>query len=132
LEQVIQRDLADEGPLPALLPLAQRPAYRHAWNGIVHRLEKNDAYRARFRKVFGTRPTQDNVAKALATYLRTILSGNSVYDRARQAAVRRGLEHPGAEDFAGVLDAREVKNLGGGLTTPAEAAPVLAKGYELF
>jgi len=132
LEQVLQRDLADEGPLPALLPPEERPSYRHAWNGIVHRLEKNEAYRSSFQKAFGTRPTQDNVAKALATYVRTILGGNSVYDRAKQAAGRRGASDPGAEDFERVLDQAAVQVLGGGLTTPAEAAAELVKGYRLF
>jgi cytochrome c peroxidase len=132
LEQTIQRDLADEAPLPAELPLEQRPAYRHAWNGIAHRLEKNDAYRARFKKVFGTRPTQDNVAKALATYLRTILSGNSVYDRARQEASRRGEADLKAAHFEAVLDARAVQALGGKLTSAAEAATLLVRGHQLF
>jgi cytochrome c peroxidase len=132
LEQVIQRDLADEGPLPSLLPLEQRPAYRHAWNGIVHRLEKSDSYRHRFQKVFGTRPTQDNVAKALATYLRTILSGNSIYDRAKQEAVQRGDTELKAAHFEVILDAAAVKALGGALGTPGDAAAALARGHQLF
>src|SRR5205085_8729681 len=106
--------------------------YRHAWNGIVHRLEKNAAYGARFRKTFGTRPTQDNVAKALATYLRTILSGNSVYDRAKREAARGGDADLKAAHFERVLDADAVKALRGGLTTPAAAAGDLLRGYQLF
>jgi cytochrome c peroxidase len=128
LEQVVQRDMADEGPLPGP-GLGQHPPFRHAWNGVVHRLEKDAAYRVRFLRVFGTRPTQDNLAKALATYLRTILSGNSVYDRARQEASNSKTK---AEHFERVLDADAVKALRGGLTSNAEAAATLVQGQELF
>jgi len=132
LEQVLQHDLADEEPLPALVPVDQRPSYRHVWNRIVHRLEKNEAYRARFARTFGTRPTQDNVAKALATYLRTILAGNSVYDRALREAKHREASDPSAEDYEHVLDPPAVKALRGGLTKPAEAAAELVRGQRLF
>jgi cytochrome c peroxidase len=130
LEQVVQRDLADEGPPPSAQ--AQPPGFRHAWNGVVHRLEKDPGYRARFLRVFGTRPTQDNVGKALATYLRTILSGNSVYDRAKQEAAKRGHGELEAEDFERVLDAGAVEALHGNFAAPAEAAAALVQGYQLF
>jgi cytochrome c peroxidase len=55
-------------------------------------------YQTAFRKVFGTKLNPDGVAKAIAAYERTILSGNSPYDRFRagdattlSASVRRGL-----------------------------------------
>ena len=40
-------------------------------------------YQEQFRRVFGTDLTPDGVAKAIATYERTILSGNSPFDRFR-------------------------------------------------
>jgi cytochrome c peroxidase len=39
------------------------------------------AYQEQFRRVFGTDVTPEGVAKAIAAYERTILSGNSAYDR---------------------------------------------------
>ena len=39
------------------------------------------AYRAEFEKVFGVPPNADNVAKALAAFLRTLNSGESPWDR---------------------------------------------------
>ena len=56
------------------------------------------AYQAQFQRVFGTGVTADGVAKAIAAFQRTILSGNSAYDRYRAGdaaalspAARRGL-----------------------------------------
>ena len=55
-------------------------------------------YQAAFRKVFGTELNPDGVARAIAAYERTILSGNSAYDRFRagddaalSASAQRGL-----------------------------------------
>jgi len=39
------------------------------------------SYRRQFKKVFGSEVTSENVAKAIAAYVRTIMSGNSAYDR---------------------------------------------------
>jgi cytochrome c peroxidase len=56
------------------------------------------AYQAQFQRVFGTGVTADGAAKAIAAFQRTILSGNSAYDRYRAGdaaalspAARRGL-----------------------------------------
>jgi cytochrome c peroxidase len=49
---------------------------------IIERLKASPGYRARFAQVFGNGEiTIDHVAKAIATFERTILSGNSAYDR---------------------------------------------------
>ena len=40
-------------------------------------------YRTQFRRVFGTSVTPDAVAKAIAAFQRTLVSGNSAYDRYR-------------------------------------------------
>lgn len=47
----------------------------------IERLSKVDAYRERFQKVFGGDVTEQNIAKAIAAYERTILSGDAPYDR---------------------------------------------------
>ena len=48
---------------------------------IVNRLREIPDYRTRFKKVFGTDVTLDGVAKAIAAFERTALTGNSPYDR---------------------------------------------------
>jgi cytochrome c peroxidase len=65
---------------------------------LVKNLGAIPEYQAAFKKVFGTELNPDGVAKAIAAYERTILSGNSPYDRfgagesaALSAAARRGL-----------------------------------------
>jgi cytochrome c peroxidase len=75
LEEVIQRELADEF----------RPTGRHTWPGVIGRLRKNKAYMQLFKATFAdTWPNQDTVGIALATYMRTLLAGNSLHDRADQ------------------------------------------------
>ena len=48
---------------------------------VVKNLGAIPAYQAEFRKVFGTDLNPDGVAKAIAAYVRTIVSGNAPYDR---------------------------------------------------
>jgi len=69
--------------------------------GVVARLTADAAYKAEFEKAFGPGPiTYDMVAKAIATFERTVISGNSPFDRyqyggdkkALSAAAIRGLE----------------------------------------
>ena len=50
---------------------------------LVRNLGAIPEYQAAFRKVFETELTPEGVAKAIAAYERTILSGNSPYDRFR-------------------------------------------------
>ncbi len=47
----------------------------------VKRLSKIPEYRRRFKQVFGTGVTEEGFAKAIAAFERTVLSGNSPYDR---------------------------------------------------
>jgi cytochrome c peroxidase len=56
-------------------------------------------YRQRFEEVFGEKPTPQNTAKALATFVRTLLSGNAPFDHfehgdqtALSPSARRGLQ----------------------------------------
>ncbi len=50
---------------------------------VVKNLGAIPAYQVEFRAVFGTELNPDGVAKAIASYVRTIVSGNSPYDRFR-------------------------------------------------
>ena len=61
-----------------------------AWTGpnqgakadeIVAKLNALQDYRAQFQKVFSSAATPDNVVKAIASFERTIISGNTAWDR---------------------------------------------------
>jgi cytochrome c peroxidase len=71
-----------KGPLanPAEMTSDQTPDLAH--RGVVERLKAVPGYVERFQRVFGTADFSiDHVAKAIATFERTVLSGNSPYDR---------------------------------------------------
>jgi cytochrome c peroxidase len=138
LEQVIQRDLEDERE-PSSRAKSESPAARHVWHGVVRRLRKDDDYRKQFEQVFGIKqPTQDAIGKAVATYLRTILSGNSLYDQANQERAKRRAREVEAQDYKKVLDSDAVKSLDPDMPGKnedervQEAARRLAHGYQLF
>lgn len=66
---------------------------------LVEKLNKIPGYRQQFQKVFGTDVTADGIAKAIAAFERTILSGDAPYDRfkagdktALSAAAQRGMD----------------------------------------
>jgi cytochrome c peroxidase len=129
-----------DGRAAALEEVVQRPAKaddsikQHNWTGVVERLRGQPEYVRRFQQVFGTPPTQDAVGKALATYLRTVLVGNSLYDRAAAGMRQRGGHALTAVDFEKVLDEATIKSLlapDAPLTKP-EAARALHRGYTLF
>lgn len=48
---------------------------------VVGRLQKVDGYKKQFQAIFGTDVNSEGMAKAIAAYERTILSGNAPYDR---------------------------------------------------
>jgi cytochrome c peroxidase len=66
---------------------------------IVGRVGALEGYRSQFRKVFNEDATADNMMKALAAYERTIISGDTAWDKfnagnqsALDAAAKRGFE----------------------------------------
>jgi cytochrome c peroxidase len=66
---------------------------------VVAKLNSLAAYRAEFRQVFGTDVTSDGIAKAIAAFERTVVTGPSPYDRylagdstALSPAATRGLQ----------------------------------------
>jgi cytochrome c peroxidase len=66
---------------------------------VVEKFSKIPEYQERFQKVFGTGVTEKGFAQAIAAFERTILSGDSPYDRfkagdtaALSAAQKRGLK----------------------------------------
>ena len=63
-----------------------------AWTGanmgakadeIAGKLNALQAYRAQFQKVFGSEATPESIVKAIAAFERTIISGNTAWDRAK-------------------------------------------------
>lgn len=48
---------------------------------LIPKLNKIEGYRKQFQQVFGTDVTADGIAKALASFERTLLSGNAPYDQ---------------------------------------------------
>jgi len=62
---------------------------------VVRNLGAITAYQEQFRKVFGTELNPEGVAKAIAAYVRTILSGNAPYDHFRAGG--KGALSPAAQ-----------------------------------
>ena len=86
---------------------------------IVVRLERLDVYRGLFKEAFGTESiTIDRVAQAIATFERTLLSGNSPFDRYQRGdagAVSASAQARASICFAERLSATPV--------TPASISP---------
>jgi cytochrome c peroxidase len=66
---------------------------------IIERLKSIEGYRKEFQEVFGSEPTEENIAQAIAAYERTIISRDAPYDRykagdkdALSESARRGME----------------------------------------
>ena len=65
----------------ALGPIANPIEMGHQLDDVVNELNQIQGYKDRFQKVFGTDVTTDGIAKAIAAFERTVLSGNSPYDK---------------------------------------------------
>jgi len=83
----------------AVGPVANPIEMGHTIEGMVQTLDNIPQYQGLFKKVFGTGVTAENFAKAVAAFERTVLSGNSPYDRykagdqnALTEAQKRGLK----------------------------------------
>ena len=79
-----------DGRAPSLEGQAQGPIQNkiemgdQSYREIIERLRTVPGYKEQFRTVFGTDVTLDGMAKAIAAFERTALSGNSAYDRYTQ------------------------------------------------
>jgi cytochrome c peroxidase len=83
----------------ALGPIQNPIEMDHKLEDCVLKLNKIQGYRDQFRKVFGTDVTPENIAKAIASFERTVLSGNAPFDKfkagdtnALSASAQRGLK----------------------------------------
>jgi cytochrome c peroxidase len=71
-----------KGPIANPIEMTAEKDQARAHDTCVERLRKIAGYRKHFKDVFGTEQfTIDHVAQAIATFERTVLSGNSPYDR---------------------------------------------------
>lgn len=81
------------------------------WSEAVERMRANPDLVRAFFAVFGHAPTRDAAAKAIATYERTILLGNSLHDRATAIMRHRVIDEESgkfvlkAEDYTNALKA---------------------------
>ena len=83
---IVNRLFSDRQLWTGLRPSLEEQALRDSNRTdemVVKNLGSIPAYQAEFRRVFGTELHPDGVAKAIASYVRTIVSGNSPYDRFR-------------------------------------------------
>ncbi len=137
LEEVVQRTLEDERASDPPKP------FRHTWSGVIRRLRDKPTYYQPFNEVFGQPPsdnegreqaniTQDTVGRALAAYLRTILAGDSIHDRALRVQTQKHSPTLKAEHYEAVLDDAGLKELGRGTAKKADVAADLMRGYLLF
>jgi cytochrome c peroxidase len=83
----------------SLGPIENPVEMGHQLEVMIRDLSKLGGYTERFQKVFGTPISKEGVAKAIAAFERTVLSGNSPYDRfkagdngALSEAQKRGLQ----------------------------------------
>ncbi|MCS6852815.1 MAG: c-type cytochrome [Gemmataceae bacterium] len=71
-----------KGPIANPIEMTNEKTEAAAHKAIVDRLNRIPGYVERFHRVFGPGPiTIDHVVKAIATFERTVLSGNAPYDR---------------------------------------------------
>lgn len=137
--------LEDQAQGPVQNPIEMFDGKGHPWNLAVERVRAKGDYSPLFLKAFGTPPTRDAIAKAIATYERTVISGGSVNDHAEVAMKARidedgGKPEVNAKDFAKVLTdlikAKDQPRLAAlGITDAAavpEIAGKLARGRVLF
>ena len=82
-------------------PMANPVEMAHTLPGVVEHLQKDAGYRAQFKQAWGTdQITIDMVTKSIASFERTVISGNSPFDRfyyggdkkALSASAQRGLK----------------------------------------
>jgi cytochrome c peroxidase len=65
----------------ALGPIESSAEMNQSLNELERELGAIPGYVSEFKKVFGTQPTRDGVAKALAAFQRTLVTGPSPFDR---------------------------------------------------
>ncbi|QOP44533.1 cytochrome-c peroxidase [Sulfurimonas sediminis] len=73
--------LEEQSKLPPINPVE---GGLHSWKDLVDMLKKDAYYKQEFKKVFGVKPSEisiEHFSKAIASFERTVISGNSKFDR---------------------------------------------------
>lgn len=99
--------LEDQAQGPVQNPIEMFDNKGAAWHRAIDRIRQNKAYVRMFEKAFGTSPTRDAAAKAIATYERTVISGNAIVDRA-DLAMRIRIDEDGGKPEANAKDYEKV------------------------
>jgi cytochrome c peroxidase len=100
--------LEDQAQGPVQNPVEMFDGVGHAWHRAVARVRAKGDYTKKFLEAFGTEPTRDTIAKAIATYERTAFSGNAIHDRADRAMRLRVAEE---ESVKFVIEARDYEKV---------------------
>jgi cytochrome c peroxidase len=66
---------------------------------VVEKVRSLPDYEPLFEKAFGRRPTVENIGQAMGTYLRTLLSANSPFDRWKYGEDRKALSDAARRGF---------------------------------
>jgi cytochrome c peroxidase len=84
-------------------PITNPIEMNNTWDNALNALRQNPLYPSMFEAAYGTPDiTQDRAAKAMASFLRTMISANSRFDQwMRDATTFSGLEEEGFEIFQG-------------------------------
>lgn len=103
INRLFSQDQFWDGRSPSLEDQALGPVQNpiemgHTLQAMVATLDKLGGYREQFKKAFGTGVTKEGVAQAIASFERTLLCGNSAFDKfkagdkkALSASAQRGL-----------------------------------------
>ena len=103
INRLFSQDQFWDGRSPSLEDQALGPVQNpiemgHTLQGMIATLDKLGGYREQFKKAFGTGVTKEGVAQAIASFERTLLCGNSAFDKfkagdknALSASAQRGL-----------------------------------------
>ncbi|MBL8214833.1 MAG: c-type cytochrome [Bryobacterales bacterium] len=88
-------------------PIANPVEMNHPHDACSEKLQKDQGYQAMFEKAFGPGPvTMDKVKKAVAAYERTLLSGNSPFDRYQYGGDTKALSPAAIRGLAIFQDAK--------------------------
>ena len=89
-------------------PIANPVEMAHSLDGVVNRLQADPRYRALFQKAWGTdQITIDLVAKSIASFERTVIAGNSPFDRFYFGHDKKALSPAAQRGFKIFTDAKK-------------------------
>ena len=89
-------------------PIANPVEMAHSLEGVVNHLQADPKYRALFQKAWGTdQITIDLVAKSIASFERTVIAGNSPFDRFYFGHDKKALSPAAQRGFKIFTDAKK-------------------------